>query len=586
MDNLNLAQELGAQTHVLTGGDVARTVVGFARQHNVTRIVIGKPVKRSLADWVAGSPVDRLVRESDEIDVHVIKGQDTAQRGRPRLQPSGGAWIPYAAALGAVVAATGLCFAMDPFFELPNLIMVYLVGVMGVAVRLSRGPSALASALSVLAFDFFFVPPRHSFAVSDASYLVTFLVMFLVALVISTMALAHQGPGGERQPVGAPGHGLERTVPAPGRGQGRGQPGGRAREHIRQVFGCRLFCLLPDASGKLGMELSGAAGELPADRDFGVAQWVFDNARPAGFSTQTLAESRGAVRAPCTPPRGSWAWSGSSPTARRPGTTCSCRTGAACSTPLSSRRPWPWTWTPWRKRPRPRWWRPSAKSSGPRCSPPWPTTSRPPWRPSPGRPRASRPWAARPMGPCARPWRRTSPPRPPGWGGWLDNLLRITALESGALVPNRKPVPLEEVLGSCLARLETALTGRTVRLDLPADLPLVPMDEVLMEQVFLNLLDNAAKHTPGRGGHRRAGQGHGGPGGDRGRGTTARGSARVTRTGSSSASSGATGAAARGHGLGLAICRAVLKAHGGTIAAGNRPGSGARFTVTLPRHVS
>ncbi len=94
----------------------------------------------------------------------------------------------YEMALIYLILATGLAFLMYPYFDLPNLIMVYLLGVMATAIHCGRGPAILNSLLSVLAFDFCFVPPRWSFTVEEAKYLVTFAVMFLTAVVISHLA--------------------------------------------------------------------------------------------------------------------------------------------------------------------------------------------------------------------------------------------------------------------------------------------------------------------------------------------------------------------------------------------------------------
>ena len=142
-------------------------------------------------------------------------------------------------------------------------------------------------------------------------------------------------------------------------------------------------------------------------------------------------------------------------------------------------------------------------------------------------------------------------------------------------------MPLEEIVGSALTRLESQLEGRPVRTDLPADLPLLSVDAVLLEQVFVNLLENAAKYTPpGSPMEIVARAGDGAIAievADRGPGIGPATSLACSRSSSGRRHTGSTGA-----GLGLAICRGVISAHGGTIVAANRTGGGAAFRMLLP----
>jgi two-component system sensor histidine kinase KdpD len=133
--------------------------------------------------------VDQLVRTSREVDVYVTTGKPEGQTEAPYVvRPKGNQLSDYGTGVLYLILATASCFLMYPYFHLSNLIMVYLLGVMLTATGCGRGPAILMSLLSVLAFDFFFVPPRFSFTVEEAQYIVTFIVMFLVALVISHLA--------------------------------------------------------------------------------------------------------------------------------------------------------------------------------------------------------------------------------------------------------------------------------------------------------------------------------------------------------------------------------------------------------------
>jgi two-component system sensor histidine kinase KdpD len=162
--NLRLAEQLGAETVTLWDLRIAAEIVNFARQRNITRVVAGKPIRPRWQALLFGSPVDELVRSSGDIEVRLIAGKPAGPEATPSLiQPKRSRWPGYELGLGYFILATVLAFLMYPYFDLPNLIMVYLLAVMVTAVQCGRGPAILNSLLGVLAFDFCFVPPRWSF---------------------------------------------------------------------------------------------------------------------------------------------------------------------------------------------------------------------------------------------------------------------------------------------------------------------------------------------------------------------------------------------------------------------------------------
>ncbi|HZD41867.1 MAG TPA: DUF4118 domain-containing protein, partial [Terriglobales bacterium] len=187
---LRLAEQLGAETATLSGHRVAEEVLAYARKLNVTKIIVGKPTHPRWRDLLFGSIVDGILRQSGGIDVYATRSESdipppavTKSLQKPVL------WIHYACCLLIVAAATVLAAVMLPYFDLANLIMIYLVGNVVVANRYGRGPSIFAAILSVLAFDFLFVPPFLNFKPNSAGYIVTFVVMLLVALTISNMTI-------------------------------------------------------------------------------------------------------------------------------------------------------------------------------------------------------------------------------------------------------------------------------------------------------------------------------------------------------------------------------------------------------------
>src|SRR5262245_49166266 len=165
-------------------------ILAYARSRNVSQIILGKPGRPVWKRVLLGSIVDALVRGSGDIDVSVVSGDgEPSSTTRPRLRPRPTDWPGYALALTAVLVCTGVAWAMFPYFEASNIVMTYLLGTVAVAARTGRGPAVVAAVLSVAAFDFFFVPPFLTFAVSDSQYLVTFLVMLVVALVIGGLTV-------------------------------------------------------------------------------------------------------------------------------------------------------------------------------------------------------------------------------------------------------------------------------------------------------------------------------------------------------------------------------------------------------------
>ena len=190
IQTLRLAEQLGAETTTLSGHDVAEEIVSYARKRNVSKIIVGKPIHPTWRDLVFGSVLNTLVRQSGSIDVYAISGEiETPQPTTPQVLQSSIQWALYLRAILIVILCTLLASVMHPYFAAANLIMVYLVGIVIVATRYGRGPSVVASFLSVLTFDFFFVTPYFTFAVSDSEYVIIFAVMLLVALTISSMTV-------------------------------------------------------------------------------------------------------------------------------------------------------------------------------------------------------------------------------------------------------------------------------------------------------------------------------------------------------------------------------------------------------------
>ncbi|MBY0398044.1 MAG: DUF4118 domain-containing protein, partial [Thermoleophilia bacterium] len=183
------AERLGAEVVTLSGQEVAHALLDYARTRNVTKILIGKTEQPRWRRLLFGSIVDDLIERSGDIDVYVVRGEGAPARAAEARPPEAGrAWGPYLRALVFVAIASGVAAVVDRFgLAEANVVMVFLAAVALTAARCGAGPSALASVASVLIFDFAFVPPRHTLAVADTEYIVTFGVMLSIALLISTL---------------------------------------------------------------------------------------------------------------------------------------------------------------------------------------------------------------------------------------------------------------------------------------------------------------------------------------------------------------------------------------------------------------
>ena len=583
VQHLRLAERLGAEAVTVHGTDLVDAVLAFARERNVTRVIVGKPTRRRVAHVLFGSFVGKLVRRSGDIDVVVTRGNIESDQPGPVRFPGRASrdGRPYLAGAAVVALCTLACAPLLPFVERTNLAMLYLLGVMAVAARWGRGPSILAAFLSVLAFDFFFVPPRLTFAVADTQYLFTFLVMLLVGVVISTLTVRLRDAieaSRLRERFTASLHALSRKL-AGSRGQ---EAILRATvEHVAELFDSQVAVLLPDAKGRLTTRMCQPPGLALDAKEQGVAQWTYDLGQMAGKGTDTLPSAE-LLYIPLLAAHGTMGALGLKPA--DPGRllipdqlrllealaqqaalalevdrlsqegqkqqieieTERLRSAILSSVSHDLRTP-------------------LAGITGAASSL---------LEPNEALPEDSR-----------RELLQTIYEEADRLALHVDNLLEMTRIQAGQVKVRKELQPLEETLGAACRRLERQLKGRDVKIALPPDLPLVPADGVLLEQVFFNLLENATKYTPAGSPLEIAARTQGravvvevsdhGPG--LGEGEEERIFEKFYR--------GQARGSAGGAGLGLPICKGIIAAHGGRIWAENRSGGGAVFRFTLPLDV-
>jgi two-component system sensor histidine kinase KdpD len=567
-DHLRLAQSLGGETITLSGTRSAEEITRFARTRNVTRIIVGKPTHARWRDRLAPSFIDQLVRLSGDIDVHVLPGGSVAAKSpaasrTPRRFASGG----YLASMIAVAAVTGFGrFVFTGTAHVADVVMIYLLAIVLVSLRWGLGPSLCAAVIAVVGLDLFFIPPFHTLAVADVTHIPTFGVMFLVAVIISglTKRVRDQAEAARERELRTAS--LYSLSDALSRAETTEAVAAAGASHVHDVFSASARVLVSEGKG--------LAGELD-EKDRGVAEWTLQNGKPAGAGTDTL-------------PATAWTYlplsrvgvlavrldhGQSFDHARRQHLEAFARqiAGALERTRLADQAHVA------QLRIEAEQLRNSLLSSVSH-------DLRTPLAVITGA--ASTLLDAKLAPNMRRELTDTILSEAERLNRLVRNLLDMTRLEAGAVEVKKEWQPIEEAVGAALERVETVVGNRAVKTDLPDDLPLVPFDSILLQQVLVNLLENAAKYTPEQteitlsaklvakpDGQKEvelmvADRGPGFPKGDE-----EKIFAKFYR-----AEKGRGG----GVGLGLTICRGIVTAHGGRIWAAPRNGGGAEFHFTLP----
>jgi two-component system sensor histidine kinase KdpD len=585
LGTLTLAKELGAVTAVIASPHVPESVIDYARSHNLSKLVIGRDATRRLWPWQrsAGQRLAMLAPDIDLVEIGRAEKPAEAAANGARLPPLPGAEsgerrqrkrLRYLWAALACVAVTVLALPLARQLDRANIVAVFLLSVVLIAVRFGRGPAAFAAVLSVMSFDFFFVPPRFSFAVSDVQYLLTFAVMLAVGLITGqlTAGLRFQARvAAHREERARSLYEIARDLSGAVQTD---QVLAIGDESIERTFRATAALLLPDSSGKLAVSPIDAS---PLSVDLGIAQWAFDKSQPAGFGTDTLPGSEVLylpLRAPIQA-RGVLAVKANN---RRllqiPEQRQLLDTFAALIAIALERVHYVGVAQDALVRMESERLRNSllaALSHDLRT----------------------------PLTVLIGLAESLSMTRPPLSADQLDiadaikdearrmstlvsNLLDMARIESGGVKLNLAWQPFEEVVGSALNAARSILKQHPVDLRLQRDLPLVQFDALLIERVLVNLLENASKYTPPgshvtlsaevQGDRLSVSLSDAGPGLPPGREEAV--FQKFTR--------GERESATPGVGLGLAICRAIVESHGGRITASNRHGGGAIFTFTLP----
>ena len=497
-DTLRLAEALGGDALTIpgVGRRIADDIINFAQANNVTQIIIGKATRSWLFELVRGSVVHDLVRRAGHISVNVIAGEEPAAsvpktRVQTAVRPEPLDVRPFAMALAIVGVSLGIARLIHPWFGIENIDLVFLTAVVGIAVRFGLWPSVLASVTASLCYNFFFLPPVHTLTITDPTNVAAFFFFMMIAILVSNLAARVRN-----QAISAIGR--VRTTESL-YAFSRKLAGTATLDDVlwatayqtALMLQVRVVLLLPE-EGVITVK----AGYPPEDEldqaDLAAANWAWGNDRPAGRGADTLPGAK-RLFLPMRTGRGPIGVIGIdddrtgpllTPDQRRlldalvdqgalaiervllvedmdrvKRTVESDRLRAALLTSISH----------------------DLKT-----------------------PLASVLGAASTMRDLAsglsdtekRDLLATVIDESERLNRFIANLLDMTKLESGAIVPNTARHDIGEIVGSVLRRASKILGHHNVLLQLAADLPMLELDAVLFEQVLFNLLDNAAKYAP------------------------------------------------------------------------------------------
>lgn len=578
---LRLAEELGAKSITLPGRSVAEAITEFARARNVTKVVAGKPVHARWREWLSGTLVDQIIRHSEDIDVYVISGKGAADDARPLARAASRAWPwqSYALAVALVILTTLLAIPLRPFIEPTNLAMLYLLAVVVSAIRLGRRPAILSSLLSVVAFDVIFVPPYYTLVVSDAEYIITFAALFIVGIVIGTLAarVRRQVQAGQRREAHMVVlYELSRDLAGAANVQ---RVARTVVQHVEESLDMRAVVLMRRAESL--ERVHGSIGFRLDEEEHAVASWTFAHCTSAGRYTESFSQARGLYLPLKTAQDvvgvlGVAPIEGGDDDGPVPAEQRRLLESFASQAAIAIER--------------------SLLVEEARQAHLLQETEklqtallnsishdlRTPLASITGALSSLHDDAGVLSEDARKELIRNAYEEAERLNRLLANLLKMTQLESGALRISKQLHDLEDVIGVVLAQLGRRLRNRKVQLGIAEGLPLAPMDFVLMAQVLVNLVENAHKYSaPGRPLTIRAHQREDSlivEIMDRGPGVPDAEKEHVFEKFYRIRGMEDVG----GTGLGLSISRGIVEAHGGRLWIEDREGGGSIFIVTLP----
>jgi two-component system, OmpR family, sensor histidine kinase KdpD len=585
-ETLRLAERLGGEAITVPAAarSIADDVIGYAQKNNITHIIVGKSTRSRWFEMVHGSVVHDLVRRAGNISVHVIAGEDLAEQSPARAKLATDASepfdpLPYIVALLAVAAALGASLLLRPLLGIENVDLLFLTAIVGVAVRYGLWPSLTASVAASLCYNFFFLPPVYTFTITDPTNLAAFVLFATLSILVSNLAAR-----GQVRTVTA--HERVRTVESLYAFSRKLAGAGTLDDvlwatayQIASMLKVRVVLLLAQ-NGSIGLKAGYPPEDTLDEADLAAAKWAWERNRPAGRDSDALPGAKW-LFLPMRTGRGAIGILGI--TREEPGTLLRVEQRRLLDAlsdqgALAIERVHLVEDIDRVRR--------LAETDRLRSAL---LTSishdlRTPLAAVLGAAGALRDLPKSLDEAAKAELVATIVEEAERLNRFIANLLDMTKLESGAVVPNASLHDVGEIVGSALRRAGKMLAKHRVELEIGPDLPMVMLDAVLFEQALFNLLDNAAKYAPPGSSIRIQGwrdgdsvrlqvldEGDGIPPGD------------LERIFDKFYRAQKTDQVRAGTGLGLAISRGFVEALQGTITAANRSDrTGAVFTITLP----
>jgi two-component system sensor histidine kinase KdpD len=577
---LRLAEQLGGEVVTIPGEDVAEDLIKYARSRNVTEIVVGKPLRSRWNELWRGSVVNDLIRKSGNIDVYVINGEEAPPQHISKApvyrRPAVSAYVWSA---GAVSIAAATAKGLELFLPLPDPSMVFLTAVLCSAVTWGLLPSICASILSVLVYNFFFIPPLYTFTVASPRDLLNLIVFLIVAVLTSKLAarVRDQAEAAKhREARTAALYALSRQI------AGAAELADVLRvivNHVAQILSAKVVALLPDA-GQLVLMAGHPAETALTEAERAAATWAWQHQQPAGRGADTLPGAEW-FYLPLSTAHGTVGVLGlqfeepgaeMSPDQRRLLGALAGQAAVAIERTRLVRE-----MEQARLRDETDRLRDALLSSVSH-------DLRTPLVSIIGAASSLLTYGASYDETARRDLLVTIQEEAERLNRFVGNLLDMMRLEAGELKLNRQWIDIGEIIGTAASHLSHRFSQHRLAVKVAPDLPALWLDFVLVEHVLTNLLENAAKYSPPGTTIRVRARRRGGvvvvEVVDEGVGVPPADLERIFDKFYRVRHGDRQGA---GTGLGLSICRGIVEAHGGHITACNPAnGKGTAFVITFP----